>query len=95
MSHDNGRTCVCVTVHRPQPVELHAHHVWPKSEGGPADGELLWLCPTTHVNVHELWREYDRAAGTPVWEVRARFSPYCRGVVARGWVLARTLPGVG
>lgn len=87
-SHDAGRECVCVTEHRPAPDELHAHHVWPISEGGSEDGELLWLCPTMHVNVHELWRVFQRHEGRPPWDVLRRYSRYCRSVVRHGWALA-------
>jgi hypothetical protein len=45
VAHDEGRRCVCVTEHRPRPDELHAHHTWPLSEGGPDIPEnLTWLC---------------------------------------------------
>lgn len=88
MGHDHGRVCLCVADHRPRPDELHAHHVWPLSEGGPDDGELLFLCPTQHVNVHELWRLYKRHAGPAPWPLMRTYSQYCRDVVARGWALS-------
>lgn len=66
--------------------ELHRHHVWPLSEGGPDTPEnLLWLCPTMHVNVHELWRHWKAHGGEPPWEIRRNYSYYCRGVVEEGW----------
>lgn len=89
MAHDHGRTCLCVTDHRPRPDELHAHHIWPLSKGGPdTDTALLWLCPTMHVNVHELWRMWDRWGGPPPWPVLRTYSPYCRDVVTHGRALA-------
>ena len=87
------RRCVCVTKHRPEPVILHSHHVWPLGEGGPdIQANLLWLCPTSHNNIHELWRlmvKYTKA-DTPIpWREFREFSPYVRNVVARGWDQAK------
>jgi len=63
MSHDTGQTCVCAADHRPAPLELHAHHVFPVYLGGAENGELVWLCPTAHVNCHELLRLMLRDGG--------------------------------
>lgn len=87
-SHDTGKTCVCVTHHVPKPNELNAHHVWPLGEGGPEDGEILWLCPTMHVNIHELWRFYKKYGDIPPWSVLRAYSHYCREIVEKGWRLA-------
>ena len=78
--------CLCVKRHSPRPSILHSHHVWPLGEGGPnVRANLLWLCPTTHMNVHELWRLMDKHSGTvPTAELR-RFAKYVREVVQRGW----------
>jgi hypothetical protein len=78
--------CVCVKVHNPRPVVLHAHHVWPLGEGGPnVRGNLLYICPTTHYSIHELWPLMDKYSGTvPAPELK-RFSRYVRAVVQRGW----------
>ncbi len=56
MTHDEGKICRCVKKHVPQPAELELHHVWPIYLGGPKNGWQIWLCPTTHMNVHELIR---------------------------------------
>lgn len=86
MGHDHGATCVCVADHNPNPVELNLHHIWPKASGGPdADWNLVWLCPTSHVNVHELLREWFRAGGEPAWVIRSRFNPYVRAIAEDGW----------
>jgi hypothetical protein len=56
-SHDTGQHCHCVTFHRPKVMELDKHHIWPTGDGGPDVPEnLIWLCPTTHRNVHEYLR---------------------------------------
>lgn len=56
-SHDEGRVCVCISEHRPAPLELERHHIWPLGMGGPdVDWNIAWVCPTTHMNTHELMR---------------------------------------
>ncbi len=55
MSHDQDAVCRCQADHRPAPLELHRHHVWPLAMGGPErDENVVWICPTTHTNIHEL-----------------------------------------
>jgi hypothetical protein len=87
------RRCVCVTQHRPEPVILHSHHKWPLGEGGPdISGNLLWLCPTSHNNVHELWRLMVKAGKTGIplsWREHRQFSEYVRSVVAGGYAQAK------
>ena len=57
MSHDHEAKCLCAREHRPDPMEYVEHHVWPKGMGGPdTPDNLVWLCPTTHLNVHEILR---------------------------------------
>jgi len=61
MSHDHGLVCRCMADHRPHPLELNLHHVWPLGMGGPdTPDNLVPLCPTTHTNVHELLRHLMR-----------------------------------
>lgn len=61
MSHDQGWTCHCRTEHRPAPLELERHHIWPLGLGGPDVAQnVAWICPTTHTNVHELLRWFIR-----------------------------------
>ena len=63
MAHDSGKICLCVSEHRPAPLELNAHHLLPVYLGGAENGELVWLCPSSHVNVHELLRLMLRDGG--------------------------------
>lgn len=58
MSHDEGQRCLCVSEHRPYPLELQRHHLLPLSLGGLDEPDnIVYLCPTTHIaNVHELLR---------------------------------------
>lgn len=82
--------CKCVGKHIPKPMELHKHHIWPLGEGGPDNREnLLLLCPTTHANVHRLWRAYEKYNGRPPWDMLKNYSEYCRWVVERGRELRR------
>lgn len=61
MSHDTGRGCVCMAEHRPAPLELERHHIWPTGMGGPdVDSNIAWVCPTTHTNCHEMLRAMVR-----------------------------------
>jgi HNH endonuclease len=98
MTHPSGpltakpageRKCLCVSWHRPPPTILHSHHVWPLGEGGPDTSEnLLWLCPTTHNSVHQLWRAMVKHKGVvPTAELKS-FARYTREVVTRGWAQA-------
>ncbi len=57
MSHDAEQVCRCVADHRPAPMELHRHHVLPLYLGGPdAEWNAVYICPSTHANVHEVLR---------------------------------------
>lgn len=61
MSHDGDRTCPCVSDHRPDPLELNQHHVIPTYLGGPdTEDNKIWICPTVHVDTHEILREFLR-----------------------------------
>lgn len=67
MSHDAGRSCRCQADHRPHPLELERHHIWPLGMGGPdVDANIEWLCPTAHTNVHEILRHFMRS-GLLTW----------------------------
>jgi hypothetical protein len=80
--------CLCVVWHRPSPTELHRHHVLPlaKPWSGPdVAGNLVWLCPTSHSNVHELLRLYLTCHGRPPAEAVAPFGRYIRKLAARAW----------
>lgn len=82
--------CKCVGKHIPKPMELHKHHIWPMGEGGPdTKANLLLLCPTTHVNVHRLWRLYEKNNGRPAWDILKNYSEYARYVVEKGRELQR------
>ncbi len=61
MSHDEGAICMCVTEHRPPVLEYERHHILPLYLGGTEEGEIVWICPTSHANCHELLRLMLRA----------------------------------
>lgn len=86
---DPGAACLCVSDHVPKAVQLHVHHILPKSWGGSdhPDNEIL-LCPSTHDNVHRLLREYQKVGGEPDWAIRRHFGAYARDLAARAWDLA-------
>jgi hypothetical protein len=82
---DPRYNCKCVTKHVPKALELHKHHVWPLGEGGPdIKSNLVILCPTTHSNVHRLWRLYEETEGRPPWEILRNYSEYTRAIVEKG-----------
>lgn len=62
MSHDAGAVCLCRSEHAPAPLEYEAHHIWPLGMGGPDEADnLVWVCPTTHTNTHEILRLFVKA----------------------------------
>lgn len=86
MAHDEGRRCICVGLHIPKPVELNLHHILPLSEGGDkTPGNEIWVCPTTHTNVHELLRHFYWTNGDVEWEVLKRCNAFTRALAKEGW----------
>lgn len=90
MSHDHGQACRCLVDHDPEPLELHIHHIWPLAAGGPdTPPNRVWLCPTAHVNVHEILRMFMRSGPMTSYELgRALGRPvnrYQRRVAYLGW----------
>jgi hypothetical protein len=82
--------CQCVEKHIPKPMELHKHHIWPVSEGGPnTKDNLLVLCPTAHSNIHKLWRLYESYQSRPPWPILRNYSEYARSIVEMGLELRR------
>jgi len=86
VSHDEGAQCRCVAFHRPKPTELHRHHIWPRSEGGPdTAANIVWVCPTTHTNVHEYLRELRRFGGVLPVGLANEYPRYTRRLAELGW----------
>jgi hypothetical protein len=84
--HDTGRTCRCVSEHRPKVMELQIHHVLPLSHGGAkVPSNEIWLCPTTHANVHEVLRLIERHEGAPPAELLRPYPRYARELAWEGW----------
>lgn len=72
MSHDADARCLCVSEHRPPVLEYEFHHVWPLYLGGPdVAANKVWICPTTHANVHELMRLMVAGKGSTDSELSA------------------------
>lgn len=91
MAHDEGRTCLCLTDHRPAPMELNRHHILPQASGGSDDpGNLAWLCPTAHANVHEMLRFMLRDGREWTWTEATDFyavpvNRYAYGLACEGF----------
>jgi hypothetical protein len=67
-SKDTGHTCQCRHPHRPEPLVLDQHHILPIEYGGPSvPSNQIWLCPTTHYNVHEILRGMVSAGRVLTW----------------------------
>lgn len=98
MSHDEGQTCLCRATHSPYPLELERHHVWPLGMGGPDTTEnVVFVCPTTHTNTHELLRLFMRDGSLTWGEIGAIYdvpvSRYAFDLAHEGYrrVLARSV----
>lgn len=86
-THDTGRTCDCVTRHVPRATHVHRHHILPLAWGGDdSEGNIVWLCPSSHEHVHILLRAYRREGKEPSWSFRRQFNPYVRRVAESGWM---------
>lgn len=91
MSHDQGLSCKCSVNHQPGILELTIHHVWPMGDGGPNDpANEVAVCPTTHYNVHEMYRAMKKAGReisirefSAIYE--ASVSRYARDLAALGY----------
>jgi hypothetical protein len=93
---DPRYNCKCVSKHVPRALELHKHHVWPLGEGGPdVRDNLVILCPTTHSNVHRLWRLYEDYDGRPPWDILRNYSEYARAIVEKGRHLRSRIRSAG
>ncbi len=89
MSHDTDKICICVANHNPNPMELHRHHIRPLANGGAeSDENTIWLCPTAHVNVHELMRHWFKVSGRPDWEIERTFSIFVRKLARLGYEMS-------
>lgn len=76
------RTCRCTKTHSPRALVVHQHHIHPLGHGGPdVKSNLIWLCPTTHYNVHYLLDYLLRHGHQP----RGRFSTYQLDLARRGY----------
>lgn len=91
--HDFGKKCICVADHNPEPLELERHHVWPLGMGGPdTEGNVVWLDPTAHMNVHELLRLMLKWSNTDLLPYKyftdlydQAVNRYCYDVAAAGF----------
>lgn len=81
-----GAGVVCaVKVRHPAYHVLQRHHVWPKSWGGPEDGELVNLCGLHHDDVHHLLAAMRKAGTWQVGQAKAGYSPQVRALAHEGW----------
>ncbi len=82
----NENLCKCVGKHVPLPTVLHSHHIVPVYlGGGDESSNRVYLCPTTHDNVHSLLRQYAKYKGRPPGSVRKHYSEYVEHLAERAW----------
>lgn len=88
---DDGQTCRCVAGHRPGPMVLNAHHVWPISAGGPdVAANRVWVCHSSHDSIHILLAEMLRQGRRLTYgECQVIFDDpvnhYCHGIAVLGY----------
>ncbi len=91
MAHDAGKVCKCSSDHKPGVLENVIHHVWPMGDGGPDDPlNEVYVCPTTHYNVHELYRTMKKfSKEISLYQFSAAYdvpvSRYARDLAALGF----------
>jgi len=82
--------CKCVGKHVPLPTVVHKHHILPIYLGGGNDpSNFIYLCPTTHDNVHSLLRQYAKSNGRPPGAVCKHYSAFVEVLAARAWAEAK------
>lgn len=85
--HDADEVCECVAHHSPKPTHLVRHHIVPLSYGGPdTETNTIWLCQSTHGNVHRLLWDYERLQRQPPWRgFRWYYSAFTRNLAEQAW----------
>lgn len=89
--------CTGYGSHRPEPARYVWHHILPEALGGATDAlNLVPLCDTCHLCVHELLFMLKRSAGDEaVWLIGGtgawRGSRAQRDYARRGWKLCLAL----
>lgn len=94
--HDAFASCACTTDHHPPVLTFQWHHVRPIAMGGEntkygvLDRNGIWLCSTTHDNVHEILRLLCLQGSLTYYEVQTSLphrtvSRYAHKVALEGW----------
>lgn len=61
--------------HIPEPRQNQRHHVFPLGEGGPnIEDNIVVSCPTGHMNIHMLLREFKLYSGKVPYSVLRQYS---------------------
>src|ERR1044072_585882 len=61
--------------HMPASHINHRHHVWPLGEGGPnVEDNIIVVCATGHMNIHELMKEFKIHMGNPPYSVVRQYA---------------------
>lgn len=61
--------------HVPEPHINHRHHVWPLGHGGPnIQDNIIAVCPTGHMNIHDLIQHYLVLMGDIPYKILRTYS---------------------
>lgn len=78
--------CLLHRKHMPESHINHRHHVYPLGEGGPdIEDNIVVVCPTGHVNVHDLLLHYKMYQGNPPYIIVRRYALKEREIAQLGW----------
>lgn len=90
--YDQNANCACASEHRPPVLTYQWHHIRPLAMGGEdtkygvPNRNGIWLCSTTHDNVHEILRLMVSAKGLLGYRTVQRILP--RPVSYYAWQIA-------
>jgi hypothetical protein len=72
--------------HLPESHINHRHHVWPLGDGGPdISDNIIVICPTGHMNVHDLVSHYKMLMGEVPYTILRTYSFEERRVAKLGY----------
>jgi hypothetical protein len=70
-----SQPCIVHKRHIPESRQNQRHHVYPLGEGGPnIEDNIIAVCPTGHMNIHLLLKEYKLYSGRVPYTVMRQYS---------------------
>lgn len=78
--------CMVHKRHSPETHINHRHHVWPLGEGGPnIEDNIIVVCPTGHVNIHDLLQEHKLHMGKTPYSIVRQYTHLERAYADLGY----------